>query len=431
VNDPRVPLALLIAAVSLLAAAPGSSAVKPLPGPDVAARVPSGSADPTPTPLSSAGLASKLGRISAQGGPGTGVWVFDPELGNGKVLFTDSANERRILASNTKLFTTSTALHRLGPQMRLETRVWAEDSFESDATVNGDVYLVGDGDPTFGESEVAALAQDVKSAGIERVTGKVLVDDTIFDRRRGLGKNASQPNPYVGPLSGLSYKFGLSGPGFSSKPEIDAGLAFRRQLEERGVGVGGDVDYGKAPGRLQDIDPIALVSSEPVAELVEQTNEPSNNFFAEMLLKRLAADGGGQGTTQAGARRVRAYARSLGTRARVKDGSGIGRKNRASAEQVGKLLTKMLAEPASDEFFESLPRAGVEGTLSNRMEGTAAEGRCRAKTGTISGVSALSGYCDIAGGPVAFSILMNGVGNVTAARSVQDRIVTTIARYNR
>ncbi len=181
-------------------------------------------------------------------------------------------------------------------------------------------------------------------------------------------------------------------------------------MQNRDVGVGGDVDYGKLPGALAETDPIASIASPPVAELVESTNEPSNNFFAEMLLKRLAVEPGSQGTTQAGAREVRAYARSLGTRVRAKDGSGIGRKNQASAEQVGKLLAAMLDEPAADEFHESLPRAGIEGTLSNRMEGTAAEGRCRAKTGTISGVSALSGYCDLAGGPVVFSILMNGIG---------------------
>ncbi|MGH3058733.1 MAG: D-alanyl-D-alanine carboxypeptidase/D-alanyl-D-alanine-endopeptidase, partial [Gaiellaceae bacterium] len=324
------------------------------------------------------------------------------------------------------------ALDRLGPQTQLETRVWAEAPIAGDGTVDGSLYIVGDGDPAFGEAEVEELAADVKDAGVARVTGKILVDDTVFDRRRGLGKNPGKPNPYVGPLSGLSFEFGLVGPGFSSKPEIDAGLAFRAELEDRGIDVGGDVDYGKAGDQLQASDPIASVSSEPVAELVEQTNEPSNNFLAEMLLKRLAVDPGTRGTTRAGAREVRAYARSLGTRVRAKDGSGIGRKNQTSAEHVGELLVAMLDEPAGEDFFESLPRAGIEGTLSNRMEGTAAEGRCRAKTGTIRGVSALSGYCDVGGGPVAFSILMNGIGsNYTAARTLQDRMAVVIARYQR
>lgn len=386
----------------------------------------------SPTPFSSAGLAAKLGKITRQAAPGTGVWVYDPALGNGQLLFSEGADERRILASNTKLFTTATALDRLGPETQLETRVWPEAPVAADGTINGGLYLVGDGDPGFGEAEVEELAADVKAAGVTRVTGRILVDDTVFDRRRGLGKNGGKPNPYVGPLSGLSFEFGLVGPGFSPKPEIDAGLAFRVELEDRGISVGGDVGYGKATAQVQAAGPIAAVSSEPVAELVEQTNEPSNNFFAEMLLKRLAVEPGTQGTTRAGALEVRAYARSLGTRVRAKDGSGIGRKNQTSAQHVGELLVAMLDEPAGDDFFESLPRAGIEGTLSNRMEGTAAEGRCRAKTGTISGVSALSGYCDVVGGPVAFSILMNGIGsNYTGARSIQDRMVTVIARYKR
>lgn len=384
-----------------------------------------------PKPLAAGGLAAKLGKISAQAGPGTGVWVYDPGAGDGQVLFTDDAGERRILASNTKLFTTAAALDRLGPETHLETRIWAETPIAADGTVNGSLYLVGDGDPGFGESDIAVLAQDVRDAGIRRVTGKILVDDTVFDRRRGLGKDPNEPNPYVGPLSGLSFQFGLSGPGFASKPEIDAGLALRTALQNRDVGVGGGVEYGKASPELQATAPIASVSSEPVAELVEQTNEPSNNFFAEMLLKRLAVEPGIQGTTQAGARSVRAYARSLGTRVRAKDGSGIGRKNQTSAQYVGELLAAMLDEPADDAFYESLPRAGLEGTLANRMEGTTAEGRCRAKTGTINGVSALSGYCESSGEPIVFSILMNGIGsNYTGARSLQDRMVVLVARYS-
>jgi serine-type D-Ala-D-Ala carboxypeptidase/endopeptidase (penicillin-binding protein 4) len=390
------------------------------------------SASPTehaPKPLRAGSLSSKLNKISAQAGPGTGVWVFDP-AGNGQVLFTDDAGERRVLASNTKLFTTSTALDTLGPETNLVTRVWAETPPTIDGTVDGSLYIVGDGDPTFGDEDVAALADEIKDAGVRRITGKILVDDTVFDRRRGLGKNPNEPNSYVGPLSGLSFEFGQVGPGFSTNPEIDAGLALRQALRNRDVGVPGDVDYGRVPAPLAETDPIASIGSPTVAELVESTNEPSNNFFAEMLLKRLAAGPGQPGTTQAGTREVRAYARSLGSRVRAKDGSGIGRKNQASAEQVGKLLAAMLEEPAADEFHESLPRAGIEGTLSNRMEGTAAEGRCRAKTGTITGVSALSGYCDLAGGPVVFSILMNGIGsNYTGARSLQDRMVVAIARY--
>jgi serine-type D-Ala-D-Ala carboxypeptidase/endopeptidase (penicillin-binding protein 4) len=410
----RLAVATLAALVAVVTATAGASA-------------PAG-----PVAVSSAGLKAKLKRLSAEAGSGTGVWVFDPVAAGGRVLFADGAEERRIMASNTKLFTTATALDRLGPDTRLSTRVWADSVVAADGTLDGSLYLVGDGDPGFGKSDVEALARDVKDAGVGRVTGRILVDDSVFDRRRGLGKNPAKPNPYVGPLSGLSYEFGLSGPGFSANPELDAGLVFESELEDRSIAVAGGVERGQASAQLEATDPIASAASEPVAELVEQTNEPSNNFFAEMLLKRLAAGPTTQGTTQAGAQAVRAYARALGTRVRAKDGSGIGRKNRSSAEHVGQLLVAMLDEPAADTFYESLPRAGIEGTLSNRMEGTAAEGRCRAKTGTIQGVSALSGYCELAGGPIVFSILMNGIdSNYTGARSLQDRMVVKIARYSR
>ena len=80
-------------------------------------------------------------------------------------------------------------------------------------------------------------------------------------------------------------------------------------------------------------------------------------------------------------------------------------------------------------FRNSLPIAGREGTVADRMRGTAAEGNCATKTGTLDGVSALSGYCDAGGGhTIAFSVLNNGV-DIDAAHVAQDRIAAAIARY--
>ena len=84
-----------------------------------------------------------------------------------------------------------------------------------------------------------------------------------------------------------------------------------------------------------------------------------------------------------------------------------------------------------DHQHDSLARVGKEGTVDERMEGTPAARRCRAKTGTISGVSALSGYCNAGSGKVAFALLMNGVGSVDSARKIQDRMTIEIAKYRR
>ncbi len=149
-----------------------------------------------------------------------------------------------------------------------------------------------------------------------------------------------------------------------------------------------------------------------------------------MLLKRLDAADGDQGTTKGGTKEAEQFADELGSGVHQVDGSGLTRTNRASPEQVGKLLVGMSEHAAGHAFKQSLPLAGKQGTLAGRMDGTAAEGRCRAKTGTISGVSALSGYCNARGGAeMAFSILMNGVERRTAPATIQDSMAATIARY--
>jgi D-alanyl-D-alanine carboxypeptidase/D-alanyl-D-alanine-endopeptidase (penicillin-binding protein 4) len=149
-----------------------------------------------------------------------------------------------------------------------------------------------------------------------------------------------------------------------------------------------------------------------------------------MLLKGLGARFGSVGSTRAGARVAKRWARSLGSGVRQVDGSGLTRTNRASPAQIARLLARMRRTPVADEFANSLPLAGREGTVAYRMRGTAAQGRCRAKTGTLSGVSALSGYCFNPSGKVmAFSILNNRVRSLSAAHRAQDRMAALIARY--
>jgi serine-type D-Ala-D-Ala carboxypeptidase/endopeptidase (penicillin-binding protein 4) len=150
-----------------------------------------------------------------------------------------------------------------------------------------------------------------------------------------------------------------------------------------------------------------------------------------MLLKRLGGAGREKGTTKRGARRAEEFARMVAAGDKAVDGSGLGRGNRATPRQVAKLLIAMRDEPGGRAFRASLPMAGREGTLASRMRGTAAQGRCRAKTGTLDGVSALSGYCRAGDRhTIAFAILMNGV-DVNAARRAQDAMAAAIARYRR
>ena len=173
-----------------------------------------------------------------------------------------------------------------------------------------------------------------------------------------------------------------------------------------------------------------MVRSPRMSRLTNETDVDSNNFFAEMLLKGIGAHYGGAGSTRAGARVVERFARNHGSAVHAVDGSGLTRTNKASPAAVVQLLRAVRAEDFGGAFVRSLAVAGREGTVADRMRGSAAAGRCRTKTGTISGVSNLSGYCfNRSGKPMVFSILMASVRNLDLAHREQDRMAALIARY--
>jgi len=383
------------------------------------------------------GLDSKLGRYLRQAGGGSGAYVKN--LDDDRRVFSFRARTPRILASNTKLFTTSTALARFGVDGTLGTEVLGRGELDEEGVFRGDLFLRGGGDPTFGSrrftrrsygggATVDSLAARLEQAGIQSVTGRVYGDESRFDSRRGGPDSGYRTSIWVGPLSALSFNRGLApegGRGFQSNPPLFAAGRLTASLKRRGVRVKGKPRRGRAPSGLQVL---ASVDSPPMSRLARLTNKPSDNFFAETLLKDLAMQARRKGTTSGGARVAMAFLRRLGVRARLADGSGLSRRNKASPENVVRLLAAVHERPEEYAALRaSLPIAGRDGTLASRMRRGPARGRCRAKTGTISGVSALSGYCRARNGELyAFSVLNNGV-NVYTARGVQDRVAQAIA----
>ncbi|HEX2162110.1 MAG TPA: D-alanyl-D-alanine carboxypeptidase, partial [Thermoleophilaceae bacterium] len=135
-----------------------------------------------------------------------------------------------------------------------------------------------------------------------------------------------------------------------------------------------------------------------------------------------------RGTTAGGAKIAARFAKRLGGGpARLADGSGLSRLNRASPYRVVRLLLALRERDEFRAFSRSLSIAGRDGTLGSRMRSGPARGRCRGKTGTLTGVSAVSGYCRARSGDTyVFSILMNGV-DPYGARSIQDRMLHALA----
>ena len=381
-------------------------------------------------------LVSKLAGYMRPAGSQSGAHVVN--LTERMTVFRWRQGLPRILASNTKLFTTAAALARFGTEGTLGTEVLGRGALDVAGVWRGDLHLRGGGDPTFGSrrftrraygagATVEDLARALEAVGIERVTGRIVGDESAFDPLRGGPDSRYATSIWVGPLSGLSFNRGLGderGRSFQVNPPVFAAARLDGALERRGIRVRGAPGSGVTPRGARVL---ASVDSPPMADLVAITNKRSDNFFAEMLLKALGRQATGRGTTTGGARLAAGFARRLGARARLVDGSGLSRGHHASPQRVVRFLTAMQARDELDAWYASLPVAGRDGTLSGRMRRGAARGRCHAKTGTLSNVSALSGYCEARSGDLyAFSILMNGV-NPAGARQLQDRIAHTVA----
>ena len=369
-------------------------------------------------------------------GSSSGAYVVN--LSSGARVFAWKAGTPRILASNTKLFTSSAALARFGTEGTLGTEVLGDGELDENGVWRGNLYLRGGGDPTFGSSTytrrfygggttVQQLAKLIDRAGVERVTGRVLGDESRQDSLRGGPDSGYGVSTWVGPLSALSYNRGLANEGgsaFQTNPPAFAAARLDDALEARGIAVRRSPSARRAP---RGLDVIASVDSPPMERIVKLMDKPSDNFFAELLAKDIAMQANGRGTTSAGAALISGFARQLGARARLVDGSGLSRGNRASPYRVVRLLTAMAQRDEYPALLDALPIAGRDGTLVDRMRSGPARSHCHAKTGTLSDVSALSGYCEARSGDVyGFSFLMNRI-YPTTARRLQDRMAQTLA----
>ena len=400
-------------------------------GPDKAFRTPiAHGAAAAHTSVSRGKLASGLAKLFRKVGK-SGAFVFDPS--SHQVLFARKGGRMRILASNSKLFTASTALSRFGPEGRLHTTAWSSDP-TSDGISQG-LYLRGGGDPTLSTAGLNKLADRVRAAGVTTVQGPLRYDASFLDGQTGVPEHGITFES-VGRLSGLQIDNGSP-----SDPAKTAAQRFEDALRKDGVSIGNSVTPATvSPGALQ----VADFTSPTMAEIVQDTLVPSNNYLAEMLLKDVGSQFGGIGSTTGGISVVRQFAANQGAKFSGENGSGLTRRNKASPASVVKLLDSMIEvkakdpteqltqEKLRDAWIDSLAVAGRSGTVANRMRGTAAAGNCHLKTGTLTRVSALSGYCFRGGNDadhaVIFSLLMNNV-DVNRAHLVQDRMAALIARF--
>jgi D-alanyl-D-alanine carboxypeptidase/D-alanyl-D-alanine-endopeptidase (penicillin-binding protein 4) len=389
-------------------------------------------------PAAGASLQGDLATQISLAGPHDGAYVYD--LSTRRPLFSQRATVARPPASVEKLYTATAALRLLGAGGRLVTTVLGSGHMAPGGIWEGNLYLHGGGDPTFGSSGFIAahyggvgasvsglVAQLVQSIGIHAVTGSVEGDESMFDSLRGEPSSRFAFDPFLeGTLSALAYNRGETGSAHGAHaPAAWAARQLASALKHAGVQVTGPGGAATAPAGATVL---AQAPSPTVTELLGLMLPPSDNFFAETLVKDLGARFAGAGTTAAGAALVaRTVAPILGSAPRIVDGSGLSESDRTSPYQVVRLLTALAGTSAGSVLRTHMAVAGRSGTLRLRMRGTSAAGRCQGKTGTLTGVSNLAGYCRTANGhTVAFAIFTDGI-SIEAARRFQDHIAISIA----
>jgi D-alanyl-D-alanine carboxypeptidase/D-alanyl-D-alanine-endopeptidase (penicillin-binding protein 4) len=376
----------------------------------------------------SASLRTALARaLVAPGvsGSQTGAFVFD--LNRSAIVFTRNQTLPLRPASNEKLGVAVAALDELGPNFQISTDVLGQGSLTADGVWHGRLILKGHGDPSLSTARLALLASRVRAFGISRVTGVILGDESYFDTMRvAPGWKASYYKEECPPLSALIVNRGRVGARISDDPARTAARLFKLALQHAGIAVPGRSTKGLAAATAT---PIAQAFSPDLSRLVHKMDTNSDNFYAEMLLKELGAKIRGRGTTAAGARVVRTEFVQRGatmTGVRIVDGSGLSGFDRLTARAVGQLLISAWSDSKIKTYFlASLPIAGVNGTLYDRMRSGPAYRNVFAKTGSTDRASALSGYAKTR---YVFSILMNGNPIPwTSARSAQDRFAQVLA----
>jgi D-alanyl-D-alanine carboxypeptidase/D-alanyl-D-alanine-endopeptidase (penicillin-binding protein 4) len=218
------------------------------------------------------------------------------------------------------------------------------------------------------------------------------------------------------------------------RPELYTAELFKEALQRKGIAIGPGIEVGQVPIQNHEI----AVHYQRIDSSIVNLNKISDNLTAEMLLKTVdAVVNHSPGSSRGGLTIVNRFVTTLGvdtTQYRIVDGSGLSFYNLVSAEILVKLLDGMQRQTdIFPLFYESLPIAGVDGTIRNRMKKTPAEANLRAKTGTISGVGTLSGYVQsLDGERLIFSMMMqNFVYPSRYYQSAQDKIGAILAGFSR
>lgn len=340
----------------------------------------------------------------------------------GEPLYDDRASHAVIPASTAKLVVAATALDVLGTNFRYHTILAAPHAIASDGSLDGNLWLAGSGDPSLRGDDVrngvAVLARD----GLRRVSGSAAVDPSAM--------HGPELNPhwdpgdagqdYAAPTNALS----IDGDTVESQQSVGgveqhfwtpirdvpryASAMLARMLAQRGIVTTAPPLVGVSP-----LDSVVLWEhrSAPLRALEAHMLYYSDNHYAEQLLRTLGGETGQVADDAGGLSAERRFLSERGipdTGLRLHDGSGLSGDDRIAAITLARILSDAQLRGGDSSLYLLLPQGGKQGTLAD-YDFTTALGRVRAKSGHISGVSALAGYVNtLHHGRAVFAFMVNG-----------------------
>jgi serine-type D-Ala-D-Ala carboxypeptidase/endopeptidase (penicillin-binding protein 4) len=329
----------------------------------------------------------------------------------------------RAPASNEKLLLSMALLAAVGPDRVIQTRAMA-DTAPVDGVIGGDLWLVGHGDPELTPETLNRLAEQIVAAGVTRIEGSITGDMGPFERDWWApGWKDDFPEVEVAIPTALTFRANVGPEGrHIDDPELRAAQFLTKALRRLGIHVGEPASTGAADGsRVR----VATITSAPIVDILRRMDVDSVNFDAEVLGKVLGAEISGTGSIAAGAAAIDAYTAANGApRFEHRDASGLSYADRVTTQGMVKLLWAADEQPWATDLRLALPIGG-QGTLEGRLGHT----RVRAKTGTLTAVSALSGWVwsRTAKDWVEFSILSDGLSKDEAVR-IEDAIVQLVSQ---
>lgn len=372
------------------------------------------------------------------------ILIYDPLTQDTIVCINHT--ESMIPASNTKLFTTATALELMGGDHLLSTKILADDDEISDGIIEGNIYIKGFGNPSFSSEDLDKLVNQLYQFGLRKVTGNVVGDDTYFDDvySRDDWISEERANVKLPPISALVIDRNRTIVTKKRKGKYrnyfvnveNPPLFTAKKLKEKLISYGVEVIGNPISAIADDNVRLLVESSIELRELLKETNKSSDNFYAECLFKTLGSVySGQQGNSFFSTQAILNYIEDnsiYSTGTKIVDGSGISRFDQVTAGALVGLLEKVYFNIKQfDDFFNSLSIAGVDGTLKKRMIGTPAENNFRGKTGSLNGVSSLAGYVTTADDDDLIVCMMFEftTGGANKYKNIQDRIIEILAGW--